>query len=246
MSNPENFLTRWSRRKHAAAAETEDAKSPAAPSSVASEEAIGSEGAAEAEHSNDDSPALPGGPSDAIEPPFDPASVPPIESITADTDIRAFLVPGVPPELTRAALRRAWTADPKIRDFVGLADYDWDFNAPGSMAGFGALEMTDELGRLAAQIIGAAPTQDQTAGIPNPASVEIISGQNSGKPDRIAQAGSVGHEDDHIGLAQNAPVKKPVESTHHDQENGAARCQPRNPENSQLIVHRSHGRALPK
>ena len=37
-------------------------------------------------------------------------------SITAATDIRAFLAPGVPAELTRAALRRAWTADPAIRD----------------------------------------------------------------------------------------------------------------------------------
>ena len=73
------------------------------------------------------------------------ASLPPLESITAESDIRAFLAPGVPPELTRAALRRAWAADPKIRDFVGLAEYDWDFNTPGAMAGFGPLEMTDEL-----------------------------------------------------------------------------------------------------
>jgi len=43
----------------------------------------------------------------------------------------------------RAALRRVWTTDVKIRDFVGLADYDWDFNAAGSMAGFGPLESTD-------------------------------------------------------------------------------------------------------
>jgi hypothetical protein len=80
-----------------------------------------------------------------LSPLFDPASLPPIESISAETDIRAFLAPGVPPELARAALRRAWAADPKIRDFVGLADYDWDFNAPGSMAGFGPLEMTEGL-----------------------------------------------------------------------------------------------------
>ena len=75
-------------------------------------------------------------------------------SITAATDIRAFLAPGVPAELTRAALRRAWSADPKIRDFVGLADYDWDYHAPGSMAGFGPLEMTDELRRQVARIVG--------------------------------------------------------------------------------------------
>src|SRR4029077_14054976 len=96
--------------------------------------------------------------SDALElpaPTFDPASLPAIESITADTDIRAFLAPGVPPELTRAALSRAWAADPKIRDFVALADYAWDFNTPGSMAGFVPLEMSEELRRQVLQAISS-------------------------------------------------------------------------------------------
>src|SRR5205807_543978 len=100
-------------------------------------------------------PATPG---DAPAPAFDPASLPAIESITGETDIRSFLAPGVPAELTRAALRRVWAADPKIRNFVGLADYDWDFNASGSMAGFGPLEMTEELRQVVARIIAPAPT----------------------------------------------------------------------------------------
>ena len=50
------------------------------------------------------------------------------ESIVAESDVRAFLAPGVPPELTRAALRRTWSADPKIRDFIGLSENSWDFN----------------------------------------------------------------------------------------------------------------------
>src|SRR5262249_61108355 len=87
-------------------------------------------------------------------PAFDPASLPPIESITAESDIRAFLTPGVPAELTRAALRRAWAADPKIRDFVGLAENAWDFNAAGAMPGFGPLEMTEDLRRHIAQLLG--------------------------------------------------------------------------------------------
>src|SRR6202030_2550882 len=91
----------------------------------------------------------PGAAAEPADPPFDPLSLPPLESIAADTDIRGFLAPGVPSELARAALRRVWTADPKIRDFVGLADYDWDFNAPGAMAGFGPLEVTDEQRRVA-------------------------------------------------------------------------------------------------
>lgn len=250
MNKPENFLARWSRRKHAAAAETEEAKSSVASSPAASGEAVGSEPTAGAERSDGGSHILPSIAPNTAEPPFDPLSVPPIESITADTDIRGFLAPGVPPELTRAALRRTWATDPKIRDFVGLADYDWDFNAPGSMAGFGSLEMTDELRRVATQIVGSASSPEPTAGMLNPASVKIT--QNSREPDLVAQARPIGHEDDHVGLTQTARTEKPAESrernalTDRDPESGSAQCRLGKPEASRLIVHHSHGGALPK
>ena len=71
-------------------------------------------------------------------------------SIGADTDVRGFLQPGVPPELTRAALRRAWSSDPAIRDFVGLVENGWDFNDPNAMHGFGAIT-PEEVARLLTQ-----------------------------------------------------------------------------------------------
>src|SRR5262249_15255556 len=147
MSEPENFIARWLRRKREAAEDAEATKSSAAP-----------DAAAESVHPiQDQREGAPRARSGVSEPPElapDPTKLPPIETITAETDIRAFLAPGVPPELTRAALRRAWAADPKIRDFVGLADYDWDFNAPGAMTGFGSLEMTDELRQQIARMAG--------------------------------------------------------------------------------------------
>jgi Protein of unknown function (DUF3306) len=76
----------------------------------------------------------------AVQEPFDPASLPSIGSITADTDIVAFLKSGVPTALTRAALRRAWTSNPAIRDFIGIADNQWDFNDPNGISGFGRLD----------------------------------------------------------------------------------------------------------
>jgi hypothetical protein len=85
-------------------------------------------------------------------PAFDPASLPPIESIVADSDIRQFLQAQVPEELTRAALRSAWTADPAIRDFVGIAENQWDFNDHAALAGFGPLEATNY---LVAQALGS-------------------------------------------------------------------------------------------
>ena len=79
----------------------------------------------------------------AVQEPFDPASLPSIGSITADTDIVAFLKSGVPTALTRAALRRAWTSDPAIRDFIGIADNQWDFNDPNGISGFGRLDAAE-------------------------------------------------------------------------------------------------------
>jgi hypothetical protein len=251
MNNPENFLTRWSRRKHAAALERAETVSSVAPSAAPLAEAPGNERTAGTERF-DDSGILPTTGLNAAALPFDPLSLPSIESITADTDIRGFLAPGVPPELTRAALRRAWAADPKIRDFVGLADYDWDFNAPGSMAGFGSLEMTDELRRMAAQIVGPAPTRDQAAVMRDPVSANTTSDQILGEPGLAAPARSAGQEVDHTKLDQNAPIVEPTASRKtgdlrdRDQETGAPPAQSLKPESSRLIVHQKHGAALPK
>ncbi len=80
------------------------------------------------------------GPASAKPLAFDPASLPPIESIAADTDISAFLQPGVPSDVRNAALRRAWSVDPAISNFKGLQENDWDFNDPNGIPGFGPLE----------------------------------------------------------------------------------------------------------
>jgi hypothetical protein len=95
--------------------------------------------------------------SDANLPAFDPSTLPPIESITATSDVRAFLAPGVPEELTRAALRRVWVTDPTIRHFIGIAENQWDFTKPDGVPGFGSLELTPELRRMVASLIGDAP-----------------------------------------------------------------------------------------
>ena len=93
-------------------------------------------------------------PDAAAEEPFDLASLPSIESIVADTDISGFLQSRVPAELTRAALRQAWTSDPAIRDFIGIAENQWDFNDPTAMPGFGPMLEGDRLPELLAQALG--------------------------------------------------------------------------------------------
>src|SRR6266481_3791358 len=157
MSEPENFIARWSRRKRNAA---EEAK-PATSTNVGEEPRAGS----------DPAPVLSGA-SESSEAAFDLTKLPPIETITADTDIRAFLAPGVPAELTRAALRRAWSADPKIRDFIGLSENSWDFNDPGAMHGFGPLELTEEIRQEIARMIGRSLGED-VPDAPGPARPDV-------------------------------------------------------------------------
>lgn len=146
MSEPENFLERWSRRKREAETPAPDLplEQPRAEASQPDEASLQDKAAAPITQHSAGKPG---------EPAFDPASLPSVDSIGADTDIRAFLQPGVPPDLTRAALRRAWSSDPAIRDFMGPVENGWDFNDPGAIAGFGPIS-TDEIPRLLAQVFG--------------------------------------------------------------------------------------------
>ena len=52
----------------------------------------------------------------------DSLKLPPISSIRRESDIRPYLRPSVPSEVTTAALRRAWSTDSAIRDFVGMTE----------------------------------------------------------------------------------------------------------------------------
>src|SRR3954469_18277530 len=151
MSEPENFLERWSRRKREAAEDS----APAA--KVHSQET-------ETEKKTDADPRRSPEANEIADKPFDVASLPSIDSITANTDVRAFMQAGVPPDLTRAALRRAWSTDPQIRDFVGLVENGWDFNDPNAMPGFGTIT-PGEVARLASQLFGEIPPAGSDAAL---------------------------------------------------------------------------------
>jgi hypothetical protein len=133
MSDSENFLARWSRLKHEAALEVSGLRQHAP---VAALQGV------------DEPPSLA----------FDPASLPSIESIDAATDIRPFLEGCVPDALRHAALRSTWRADPAIRDFVGIAENQWDFNDPATIPGFAAHAGADYACSLAVQAGGTLST----------------------------------------------------------------------------------------
>lgn len=140
MSRSEDFLSRWSRRKQQAAKESSlPAKEPEP--TAAQEKA-----AAEPQLSATADTPQP-------EPLFDLSKLPSLDSIGPNTDVSIFMQPGVPASLARAALRRAWSADPAIRDFIGLSENSWDFTKPETISGFGQLLPIDDVKRLLAQVL---------------------------------------------------------------------------------------------
>ncbi|HEY0832529.1 MAG TPA: DUF3306 domain-containing protein, partial [Azospirillum sp.] len=58
-----------------------------------------------------------------------PNDLPPIDSLTLDSDFTPFLRAGVPEDLHRQALRKLWTSDPVFANDDGLKDYAGDYSA---------------------------------------------------------------------------------------------------------------------
>ena len=64
----------------------------------------------------------------------------------------------MPADLTRAALRRAWSADPAIRDFIEIAENQYDFATGSDLPGFGPLDASaDEIRKMVADVFGDGP-----------------------------------------------------------------------------------------
>jgi hypothetical protein len=229
MSEPENVLARWSRRKRQAALSQ---KAPDDPNQQAHKPAT-AEGD---DRSGEKRDAIP------PEAAFDPASLPPIESIVAGSDIKAFLQAGVPAALRQAALRRAWLADPAIRDFIEMAENQWDFNNPTSIPGFGPLNTTDDVQKLVAQALGrlneegASGLADANTTAPDEP-VQEIRPDDPAAPCPLPDSASANEDGQHklerkperiAGIASTSPVRDPD-------------VEPR-----EAVRRRAHGTATPK
>lgn len=240
MTERENFLERWSRRKTEAqrdAVAQPDADISAKPPTEVEAQAAGAPEAGQQSPAAKDQRS----PTAREEPAFDLASLPSLDSITATTDIRAFMAPGVPAELTRAALRRAWAADPTIRDFRGLQENDWDFNDPNGVPGFGNFAPGEDIKKLLAQVFGETEPEggkreslDQTA----PAKAQSDPAANPEPPPPARQAAE----------GQVADTSTENSSAGIVQRNSIAALQDKSSEVEppQPTLARKHGRALPQ
>ena len=108
MAEPEGFLARWSRRKQEARRRPELPAEPVAP------------------------------PPAGLAPGEPPPELPPIESLTAESDFAPFMRPDVPEALRQAALQKLWRSDPVYANLDGLLEYGEDYaaiyNAGGEVA----------------------------------------------------------------------------------------------------------------
>jgi hypothetical protein len=210
-----DFLARWSRRKREASRSEPGAASGDAdparrdlPPDVQDDER---------------SPAsISPAPDEAAEPAMteaELAALPKIEEISEETDIAAFFRKGVPDSLRNAALRRMWSVDPAIRDYVGDArDYAWDWNTPGSVPGSGPLLPGDDAeevlrtlfsnrsDQMAEKIVGPAVESGQ----PSPDDSKVVD-EPASRPDRHAAAQQ--NENRPAGQSSGEPSESQAVST---------------------------------
>ena len=219
MNDPDNFLSRWSRRKSEAGGhverseETEPGKPP------------GDDRNSLPDNKNSTLPAME----------VDVSRLPPIESIGAETDISSFLQPGVPDELRRAALRRAWSADPAIREFMGLTENYWDAAGPDGVPGFGDLDPDFDVKRMVSELFGDRPGEDREV---KTQGVQPVSPASSGE--------TVQTEPEAEQRGQEKPSTPPAQDSMSHRSENVALQQRRDESQSPQKFIRRHGGAMPQ
>lgn len=235
----EGFLERWSRRKREVArseAPVEEAAPPVAEGGAAPATDEGRPAAREA--------------ADSAAPAFDVSQLPPLDSITAATDIRSFLAPGVPSALRHAALRRVWSSDPAIRDFIGLSENSWDFTAPDGVPGFGPIGSADEVRKLLAQLTGEpleAGEKSSDAPVAQ-ADQSSIPARDSAEPQGEPPCQPVAISPDRQDEPESNPGSERADTGVLQDNKDIIASQQETPSDQdvQRPARRSHGRALPE
>lgn len=180
MAEDDSFLARWARRKQAQKAEKPAAVEATKPQNLPADRATEKPAAAPTEGET-----------------IDLASLPPIESLGADSDYTIFLRPGVPDSLRLAALRQLWLTEPSIRNYEALVDYAWDFNAPG----YGKLLPTDDVEKLLKAVF-----RDQEKPRRPEDDVQETASANVSEPPKIApQHDSVRRGDNRAAISPQPP-----------------------------------------
>lgn len=149
---------------------------------------------------------------------FDPASLPSIDDLTAESDFSAFLKKGVPSALRAAALRKLWLVEPSVVNYQPLVEYNWDFTAPG----YGELLPTDDVAKFMKTVL------EGTRPVPPEAVAENLDADLA-QPQTLSAP-----EEQPVAALEESPAVEPVPQTHPEPQSETQQ-QPR----------RRHGGALP-
>lgn len=163
----EGFLERWSRRK-TLARQGEVPPEPAADTDAESPEA--------ADPALDTPPiearATPGPSGEEAQVPAeaDP-ELPPLESLSEDSDYSVFMGESVPADLKQKALRKLFHS-PKFNVRDGLDDYDWDFTNPEPLGDIVTAEMRYRIERELERLAGLDEDEENAEDAPTVAAAE--------------------------------------------------------------------------
>lgn len=148
----ESFLSRWSRLKR-----KEAEPPPVAPEPVPAPPAVAGS-----------APPPDAAAAEAVEPEGkDPLEdLPPVESLTAESDFTPFMRAGVPEDLHRQALRKLWTSDPIFANDDGLKDYADDYT--GLFSGTGVVKTAYRVGKGFLDALEEVETGAEDAAQPAP------------------------------------------------------------------------------
>ena len=188
------FLARWSRRKQAARQriEAEARRGGRLPRRPQPER-------------------RPAGPGAGRAPNLPRAACRSLEDLTADSDLSAFLREGVPEALRNAALRKMWSLDPAIRDYVGPRNMPGTSTSrarwPASARWRRAASVADFLSTVSRR---ARPHDPPSGGGPGSAGARARAGRRSLPPEKPAQAPDTPDEPSAAGR-RGMPPKRPAD-----------------------------------
>ena len=187
----EGFLTRWARRKQAAADGTEQDETETAEDSEASGHAA--ERSAQSPEVDTDSPEEQH--SEAPEPPGD-EDMPPLDSIDEGGSVAAFLSPKVSAGLRRAALRRLWR-QPEFSGEDMLDDYALDYTNREPLGDIVTAEMkyrAEQLRKRMERKLKEGLAQDESQ-VGGDDTESVAAAEQPVVPDKIAEEQEVAGDD---------------------------------------------------
>jgi hypothetical protein len=113
--------------------------------------------------------------------------LPSLDSIVPGSDLTAFFQKHVPEALRTAALRKLWVTDPEIRNFIEMADYQWDFNNPDSIPGWSSSVESVDVKRMLDRVLGVGrPEAEKPTVAVSAGSEKTDLPEKSGNPDPVA------------------------------------------------------------